>query len=300
MGAHGPSSRRLGEHVLELGLLACGLITVLTTVGILYVLGSETTAFFRAVSLAEFFGARHWTPLFADPQFGIRPLIAGTFLTSAIAIAVALPLGLLAAIYLGEFASPGLRRVLKPTLELLAGIPTIVFGYFALVFLTPLLQRVIPGLAGFNALSPGLVMGIMIVPMIASLSEDAIQAVPRSLREAAWGLGAGEAQTIFRVVLPAAYSGIAASVVLAISRAIGETMIVTIAAGQRPWLTLDPRVPIETMTAYIVQVALGDVPADSLAHRTIFAVGTTLFLLTFVTNLVAQRLARRFRERGRL
>ena len=298
MGARRPSSRRLVEHALELGLLACGLVTVLTTVGILYVLGSETAAFFAEVSFAEFFGARHWTPLFADPQFGIRPLIAGTFLTSAIAIAVALPLGLLAAIYLAEFASPGLRRVLKPTLEILAGIPTIVFGYFALVFLTPLLQRVVPGLAGFNALSPGIVMGIMIVPMIASLSEDAIRAVPRSLREAAWGLGAGEAQTIFRVVLPAAYSGIAASIVLAVSRAIGETMIVTIAAGQRPWLTLDPRVPIETMTAYIIQIALGDVPADTLAHRTIFAVGTTLFVLTFVTNLIAQRLTRRFREGG--
>lgn len=284
------------EGLLELVLLACGLVSVATTIGILYVLASETAAFFSEVSLAEFFGDTQWTPLFADPHFGIWPLLSGTFLTAAIAIAVALPLGLLAAIYMAEFATARMRRVLKPTLELLAGIPTIVYGYFALVFLTPLLQRFIPGLAGFNALSPGIVMGVMIVPMIASLSEDAIHAVPRSLREAAWGLGAGEAQTIFRVVLPAAFSGIAASVVLAVSRAIGETMIVTIAAGQRPWLTLDPRVPIETMTAYIVQVALGDVPADTLAARTIFAVGTSLFLLTFVTNLIAQRLAARLRE----
>jgi phosphate transport system permease protein len=285
-----------GERVLEYGLLACGLVTILTTAGILFVLARETAAFFSEVPLREFLGDREWTPLFSDPQFGIWPLVAGTFLTSAIAIVVALPLGLLAAIYLAEFATPKLRRVLKPTLEILAGIPTIVFGYFALVFLTPLLQKLVPGLAGFNALSPGIVIGIMIVPMIASLSEDAIHAVPRSLREAAWALGGGEIQTIFRVILPAAFSGIAASVVLAISRAIGETMIVTIAAGQRPWLTLDPRVPIETMTAYIVQVALGDVPADTLAYRTIFAVGTTLFVMTFLTNLVAQRLARRFRE----
>ncbi len=287
---------RKGERALELGLLGCGLVSVITTLGILVVLADETLAFFAEVSLREFLFDTQWTPLFSEPHFGIWPLVAGTFLTSAIAIAVALPLGLLAAIYLAEFARPGVRRVLKPTLEVLAGIPTIVYGYFALVFLTPLLQGLVPDLAGFNALSPGIVMGVMIVPMIASLSEDAIHAVPRSLREAAWGLGADETRTVLGVVLPAAFSGIAASVVLAVSRAIGETMIVTIAAGQQPRLTLDPRVPIETMTAYIVQVGLGDVPADTLEYRTIFAVGTTLFMMTFVTNLIAQRLARRFRE----
>ncbi len=277
-------------------MLACGLVTVATSVGILFVLLRQAAAFFAEVPLHEFLGGSEWTPLSADPQFGIGPLLAGTFLTSAIAIVVALPLGLLAAIYLAEFATPKLRRALKPTLEILAGIPTVVFGYFALVLLTPLLQSLMPGLSGFNALSPGIVMGIMIAPMIASLSADAIHGVPRSLREAAWALGAGELATIVRVVLPAAFSGIAASVVLGISRALGETMIVTIAAGQRPELTLDPRVPIETLTAYIIEVAEADVSVDSVAYRTLFAVGATLLALTFVTNLVAQRLARRFRE----
>jgi len=209
---------------------------------------------------------------------------------------VALPFGLLAAIYLAEFARPGARKVLKPTLELLAGVPTIVYGYFALVALTPLLQRVVPELAGFNALSPGIAMGIMIIPMISSLSEDAIHAVPRTLREGAYALGAGRLQTIFRVVLPTAMSGIAASIVLAISRAVGETMIVAIAAGQQPRLTMDPRVPVETMTAYIVQVGLGDTPTGTIEYRTIFAVGATLFVMTFVVNLVSQRLSRRYRE----
>lgn len=268
---------------------------MLTTAAIVGVLLLETLEFFSEVSLAQFFGDTQWTPLFADKHFGIWPLVAGTLLTSAIAIAVALPFGLLAAVYLAEFARPGVRRVLKPTLELLAGVPTIVYGYFALVALTPLLQRLIPELAGFNALSPGLAMGIMIIPMISSLSEDAIHAVPRTLREAAYALGASRLQTIFRIVLPTAMSGIAASVVLAVSRAVGETMIVAIAAGQQPRLTADPRVPVETMTAYIVQVGLGDTPTGTLEYRTIFAVGAALFLMTFVINLASQRLARRFR-----
>lgn len=289
-------SAGLGERLVEHGLLACGLLSVLTTAAIVGVLLLETIEFFSVVSLGQFFGDTQWTPLFADQHFGIWPLVAGTLLTSAIAIAVALPFGLLAAIYLAEFASPRARRVLKPTLELLAGVPTIVYGYFALVALTPLLQRMVPGLAGFNALSPGIAMGIMIIPMISSLSEDAIHAVPGGLREAAYALGASRLQTLRRIVLPTAMSGIAASVVLAISRAVGETMIVAIAAGQQPRLTLDPRVPVETMTAFIVQVGLGDTPTGTIEYRTIFVVGATLFAMTFVINLVSQRLARRFRR----
>lgn len=285
------SSERLTERLL----LGCGLLSIVTTAAIVAVLLFETVEFFSEVSFAQFFGDTQWTPLFAEKHFGIWPLMAGTLLTSAIAIGVALPFGLLAAVYLAEFAKPGVRRVLKPTLELLAGVPTIVYGYFALVALTPLLQHVVPDLAGFNALSPGIAMGIMLIPMISSLSEDAIHAVPRTLREAAYALGAGRLQTIFRIVLPTAMSGIAASVVLAISRAVGETMIVAIAAGQQPRLTGDPRVPVETMTAYIVQVGLGDTPTGTIEYRTIFAVGAALFAMTFVINLVSQRLARRFR-----
>lgn len=284
------------ERAIELALLACGALSILTTVGILAVLSFETWQFFQEVSLAEYFGGTEWTPLFADKHFGVWPLISGTLLTSVIAIAVALPFGLLAAIYLSEFASDRARKVLKPALEILAGVPTIVYGYFALVFLTPILQTFIPGLAGFNALSPGIIMGIMIIPMISSLSEDAIFAVPNRLREASYGLGAGKLQTIFRVVLPTAKSGIAAAITLAISRAIGETMIVTIAAGQQARMTFDPRVPIETMTAYIVKVSMGDVPTGTLEYRTIFVVGATLFAITFVMNMIAQRMARKSRQ----
>lgn len=286
----------LHERMVERALLACGLVSILTTAAIVGVLLFETLEFFSEVSLAAFFLDTEWTPLFAEKHFGIWPLVAGTVLTAAIAISVALPFGLLAAVYLAEFASPRARRWLKPTLELLAGVPTIVYGYFALVALTPILQKFVPNLAGFNALSPGIAMGVMIIPMISSLSEDAIHAVPRSLREASCALGAGRLQTILRVVLPTALSGIAASVVLAISRAVGETMIVAIAAGQQPRLTLDPRVPVETMTAYIVQVGLGDTPTGTIEYKTIFAVGATLFLITFAINLVSQRLARRFRR----
>lgn len=288
----------LAERAVELGLLLCGVVSLATTAGILWVLASNTLQFFREVPLARFLGETEWTPLFADAHFGIWPLLSGTLLTSAIASAVALPLGLVAAIYLSEFASHRLRAVLKPMIELLAGVPTVVYGYFALTFLSPALQQVVPDLAGFNALSPGIVMGIMIVPIVLSLSEDAIYAVPSSLREAAYALGASKLPIIFRIVLPAARSGIAAAVVLAVSRAIGETMIVTIAAGQQPRLTLDPRVPVETMTAYIVQVSQGDTPAGTLEHRTIFAVGAALFCFTFVMNLVGQRLAAQARRAG--
>lgn len=285
------------ERSIERGLIACTLVSVVTTALILGIFFYETTAFFVDVPVSAFLFDTEWTPLFDDAHFGIWPLVAGTLLTSAIAIAVAVPFGLLSAIYLGEFAPPRVRLVLKPTLELLAGVPTIVYGYFALVVLTPMLQRVIPGLAGLNALSPGIVMGVMIIPMITSLSEDAIQAVPQDLREGAYALGAGRLATIFRIVLPTALSGVVASIVLAVSRAIGETMIVAIAAGQEPRLTADPRVPIETMTTFMVQIGLGDAPTGSLGYRSLFVVGATLFVMTFTANLLSHRLARRFRER---
>jgi phosphate transport system permease protein len=290
-------SKGLPERAIEALLVVSGLISVFTTAGILYVLASETIQFFSEVSILEFFTGTEWTPLFSDARFGILPLLMGTLLTSAIALAVAVPFGLLAAIYMSEFAPNIVRRTLKPTLELLAGVPTIVYGYFALVFLTPLLQSAMPSLSGFNALSAGMVMGIMIIPMISSMSEDALRAVPNSLREAALGLGSTKLSAILKVVVPAATSGVAASVILALSRAVGETMIVAIAAGQQPRFTLDPRVPIETMTTYIVQISMGDVPAGTREYRTIFAVGSALFLMTFAMNIISQRLARRFRER---
>lgn len=285
------------ETAIELFLFACGAISIVTTAGILGVLALETLRFFGEVSLRQFLLDTQWTPLFANAHFGIWPLVCGTFLTSVIAILVAVPLGLLAAIYLSEFASPRVRRWVKPAMELLAGIPTIVYGYFALIFVTPLLQKFVPGMAGFNALSPGIVMGIMIMPMVSSLSEDALYAVPNTLREGAYAMGASKLPTIFRVVLPAAFSGIAASIILALSRAVGETMIVAVAAGQQAQMTLDPRVAIQTMTAFIVQITMGDTPAGTTAYRTIFAVGASLFCITFVCNVVAQRLARRYRDR---
>jgi len=237
-----------------------------------------------------------WTPLFSEKHFGVLPLVAGTFLASAIAMLVALPAGLLTAIYLSEYAATRVRRVVRPVLEVLAGVPTVVYGYFALQFVTPLLQSFVPGLAGFNALSPGIVMGIMILPLVSSLSEDALHSVPNGLREGAYALGSTRMQTALRVVVPAAFSGISGAAILAASRAIGETMIVAIAAGQQPRLTLDPRVPVETMTAYIVQVSLGDTPAGTLEYRTIFAVGMLLFLFTFALNIVSNWLRNRYRE----
>lgn len=288
--------QRIKEQAIHCLLLVCGFASVLTTVGIVAVLIVETFAFFREVSIVEFLTDVEWTPLFADQHFGILPLVCGTLLTALIAMAVALPLGLLVAIYLSEFASERVRRFLKPVLEVLAGIPTVVYGFFALLFVTPMLQRLFPGLGGFNALSPGIVMGFMILPMVASLSEDAIYMVPQSLREAAYALGSTRLQTIFRVVLPAALSGITASFILSISRAVGETMIVTIAAGQQPVLTFNPTVPIETMTAYIVQVSLGDTPHGTLAYRTIFAVGMMLFLMTLTLNLISLWMRERYRR----
>jgi phosphate transport system permease protein len=284
------------ESLIERLLFACALISVLTTVGIIGVLAFETLEFFRVAPITEFLFGTVWTPLFADQRFGVLPLVVGTLLVSAIAMAVALPMGLMSAIYLSEYAHPQLRRVVKPVLEVLAGVPTVVYGYFALMFVTPLLQHVVPDLAGFNALSPGIVMGIMILPLVSSLTEDAMRGVPNGLREGAYALGATRMQTSLTVVVPAAFSGITAAFILAISRAIGETMIVAIAAGQQPRLTLDPRVPIETMTAYIVQVSLGDTPAGTLAYRTIFAVGMLLFVGTFALNLVSTWLRERYRE----
>ncbi|HEX7086716.1 MAG TPA: phosphate ABC transporter permease subunit PstC [Vicinamibacterales bacterium] len=287
---------RRHERLIEFALFLCGLVSVGTTVGIVVVLTAETAAFFREVPVVEFLTGTQWTPLFANPRFGVWPLVLGTLLVSGIAMAVALPFGLMSAIYLSEYASPPVRRVVKPVLEVLAGVPTVVYGYFALLFVTPILQPVIPSLAGFNALSPGIVMGIMILPLVSSLSEDAMRSVPDGLREGAYALGATRMQTALTVVVPAAFSGITAASILAVSRAIGETMIVAIAAGQQPRATLDPRVPIETMTAYIVQVSLGDTPAGTLEYRTIFAVGSLLFLGTFGLNLASTWIRERFRE----
>lgn len=302
-GNVGPNARRtLWRRGQEAGVhsvfLLCAAVSIITTIGIIAVLAVETFGFFREVSVWDFLTGTQWTPLFADKQFGVLPLLSGTLLTTGIALAVAIPLGLLAAIYLSEFASRRVRRLLKPALEILAGVPTVVYGYFALTVVTPALQHVVPGLSGFNALGAGVVMGIMILPIIASLSEDALHAVSMGLRESSFALGADRISTIFRVVVPAAYSGIAASIILGISRAIGETMIVAIAAGLQPRLTLDPRVPVETMTAYIVQVSMGDTPTGTLAYQTIFAVGTTLFLMTLALNVVSHRLRLRIRKGG--
>jgi phosphate transport system permease protein len=290
------SGRRWNEFVIERLLFVCAAASVLVTAGIIGVLLTETLAFFREVSILEFVTATEWTPLFSVKRFGVLPLLAGTILVSAIAMVIALPAGLVSAIYLSEYAPDRVRRVVKPALEVLAGIPTVVYGYFALLFVTPLLQRVVPGLAGFNALGPGIVMGLMIIPLVSSLSEDALHAVPTGLREGALALGATRMETTLRVVVPAAFSGISASFILAVSRAIGETMIVAVAAGQQPRLTANPLVPIETMTAYIVQVSLGDTPAGTLEYRTIFAVGMLLFLSTFALNMASNWLRRRFRE----
>jgi phosphate transport system permease protein len=288
--------RRLFEGLIEWVLYLCAVGSILVTAGIIFVLIFETLAFLREVPVTEFLFGTVWTPLFYDKHFGILPLVAGTVLTSAVAMLVAVPAGLLTAIYLSEYAPAAVRRTVRPILEVLAGVPTVVYGYFALLFVTPLLQKIVPGLAGFNALSPGIVMGIMILPLVSSLSEDALQSVPDGLREGAYALGATRMQASLRVVVPAALSGISAAAVLAVSRAIGETMIVAIAAGQQPRFTFDPRVPIETMTAYIVQVSLGDTPGGTIEYRTIFAVGMLLFISTFSLNLFSNWLRERFRE----
>jgi len=293
----GARLRWWSERVIEAGLLLAALSSIGITIAILYVLVSESVAFFRVVSIADFLTDTMWMPLFDDARFGILPLLAGTLLSSGVGLAVAVPIGLTSALYLSEFAAPRTREIIKPFLEMLAGVPTVVYGYFALLFVTPLLQRwLFPDLPGFNILSPGLVIGIMIIPYVSSVSEDAMRAVPMELREAAFAMGATRVEVAVRVVLPAALSGVAAAFALGMSRAVGETMVVAIAAGQQPNLTLDPREPAATITAYIVQVALGDLPHGSIGYLSIFAAGLTLMLMTLVFNVAAWLLRRRFRE----
>jgi phosphate transport system permease protein len=288
--------RRWGEEAIK-GLLAlCALVSVATTVGIVVALLEPALEFFRAVDFLDYATGTRWAPLFSQPDFGVLPLVAGTVSVTVWACIVCVPFGLGAAIFLSEYATPRTRSVLKPVLELLAGIPTVVFGYFALTFVTPLLRDLGLDVEIFNALSAGLVMGVMLIPTVASLSEDAMSAVPRDLRDGAYALGSTKLQVATRIVVPAAISGIVASFVLAISRAIGETMIVLIAAGQRPTLTFDPREAIETMTAFIAATGAGDVPTGSIEYKTIFAVGLTLFVLTLAMNIVSIRLVRKYRE----
>ena len=290
-------ARNFRERAIKVVLAACAYASVLTTFGIVFVLIFETINFFSEVSIVEFLTSTKWAATFANPSFGVMVLVSGTLLTTAIAIAVALPVGLLAAIFLSEYASTRLRRWLKPALEILAGVPTIVYGYFALTFVTPFLQGTIfPSLTIFNALSAGLVMGVMIIPTIASVSEDAIYAVPRSLREGAYALGATRRETATRIVVPAALSGIVAATILGISRAVGETMIVAVAAGQQARFTANPLEGALTMTSYIVQVASGETARGTVTYQTLFAVGSTLFVMTLVLNLVSYWIVRRYRE----
>lgn len=284
------------EKIIEGLLKFSALVTILTTVGILYVLLSESIAFFREVSIWEFITDKEWTPLFVNKHFGIMPLVAGTLLTTFIAISVALPIGITIAIYLSEYAHKRFKKIVKPLLEILAAVPTVVYGFFALTVVTPFLQSIIPSMSGFNALSAGIVMGIMIIPYVSSLSEDALSAVPKELRNGSYAMGSTRLQTAFKVMVPAASSGIIVSVILAFSRAIGETMIVAIAAGQQPRLTMNPLVPVETITAYIVQVSLGDVQHNSIEYRTIFAAGITLFIFTFILNNIGFYIRKKYRE----
>jgi phosphate transport system permease protein len=296
--ALGVARRRHGEDAIKVVLFLAALISVLTTVGIVLSLVTETVAFFGDVGVWDFLTGTEWAPLFADPKYGVLPLIGGTLLVTAIALLVAIPLGLGAAIYLSEYARPRTRRIVKPVLEVLAGVPTIVFGYFALTFFTPTVLRDLLGMDVqiFNALSAGVVMGFLVLPTIASVAEDAMSAVPQALREGAFGLGASRLQVSQRVVFPAALSGVVAAIVLGISRAIGETMIVLVAAGQVPKLGVDPRDSYETMTTFIAATAKGDVPTGSIGYKTIFAVGTTLFVLTLLMNAIAIRFVRKYRQ----
>ncbi len=288
--------RKLSERLIETVLFAAAAVSVLTTLGIVYVLVSESIVFFHQVGIVDFLTDTQWTPLFDDAHYGIMVLISGTLVSSAVALALAIPMGTVIAIYLSEFANPKVRELAKPVLELLGGIPTIVFGYFALLIVTPLLQKVFPELPGFSLLSAGLVMGIMIMPYIASLSEDAMRAVPMSLREGSYAMGATKLHTAIHVVVPAAVSGLTAACILGISRAVGETMILAVAAGMQPNLTWNPMEPAATITSYIVQVALGDLPHGSIGYQTIFAAGLTLLLITLSFNILGQWLRRRYRE----
>ena len=285
------------ERAVEYALGFCTLISVLTTLGIAAVLIFESLNFFAEVSIIEFLTETRWTPQFTEKHFGIWPLLSGTLLITVIAALVALPIGLMSAIFIAEYAPSRVRKVLKPGLELLAGIPTVVYGYFALTFVTPLLQNFIPGLNIYNALSAGIVVGVMIIPMVSSLSEDAIRAVPRSLAEGAYALGATRIEVVLRVMVPGAISGIMASFILALSRAVGETMIVTLAAGAMPNLTANPTESVQTMTAFIVNVSLGDTPQGTVEFYSLFAVGLVLFLMTLSMNFLANLIIRKYRER---
>ncbi len=290
------ASRIWRERTIGFALFLCGLVSILTTVGIVFVLVYESIGFFRQIPIAEFLTGTRWAPLYRDQAFGILPLLNGTLLIAVGSSLIALPVGLGSAIYLSEYASARTRHTVKPVLEILAGIPTVVYGYFAITFVTPILRVFFPETGIFNAASAAIVVGIMILPMVSSLSEDALSAVPRSLREAAYAVGATKLEVATRVVVPAALSGVVASFILAISRAIGETMAVTLAAGATPGLTLSFLESIQTMTAYIVQVSLGETPRGTLEYQTIFAVGLVLFLITLAMNMLSQRVTRRFRE----
>lgn len=289
-------TRILRERLIEGVLFLAALVSVFTTVGIVYVLVKESVVFFNHVPLWDFLTDTQWTPLFDDAHFGIMVLLSGTLTSSMVALAIAVPVGTVIAIYLSEFAPFGVREVAKPFLEMLGGVPTIVYGYFALLFVTPLLQRIYPELPGFNLLGAGIVMGIMIIPYVSSIAEDAMRAVPMSLREGSYAMGATRFQTATRVVVPAAFSGIASAYILGISRAVGETMILAVAAGMQPNLTFNPLEPAATITAFIVQVALGDLPHGSVGYQTIFAAGLTLFLVTLAFNIGGHLLRKRFRE----
>jgi phosphate transport system permease protein len=288
--------RKRRERAIEAVLLAAACVSVFTTLGIVYILVRESLSFFSHVPLWSFLTDTQWTPLFDDAHFGIMVLMSGTVTSSAVALAIAIPLGTIIAIYLSEFAGHKTRETLKPLLELLSGVPTIIYGYFALLFITPLIQMIYPELPGFNVLSAGIVMGIMIIPYVSSLSEDAMRAVPMSLREGSYAMGATRYQTAVKVVVPAAMSGIASAYILGISRAVGETMILAVAAGMQPTLSFNPLEPAATITSYIVQVALGDLPHGSIGYQTIFAAGLSLMLLTLTFNLIGHWMRRRFRE----
>ncbi len=292
----GTSSDRLSERIIGYFLLACGALSIFTTLGIVFILAKEATQFFADESIFKFLTGRNWTALFGEPQFGVLALVSSTFTISVLAMCVAIPIGLLCAIFLSEYAPPRVRAVLKPVMELLAGIPTIVFGYFALTFITPSLLKPIADVSVYNKLAAAIAVGIMIIPLVASLSEDALSAVPRALREGAYGPGATKMESTVKVVVPAALSGIIASFVLAMSRAFGETMIVVVAAGSKAWWNWDPREPGQTMTGYMVQAFSGDVVAGGIVYRSLFAVGFLLFVITFLLNIISNFVVNRFRE----
>jgi phosphate transport system permease protein len=289
--------RRFKEKAIEFLLFLAAASSVMVTVGIVGILVSESVPFFSHVSFWEFITDREWTPLFENAHYGILPLVCGTFLVTTIALLVAIPLGTITASYLSEYVSGNAREILKPVLELLAAIPTVVYGYFALLFVTPLLQKIFPSMGGFNVLSAGFVIGIMVIPYVSSLSEDAMRSVPAHLREASFAMGASRFQTVFRVVIPSAFSGITSAYILGISRALGDTMVVAIAAGMQPNLTLDPTQPAATITAFIVQVSLGDLPHGSIGYQSIYVAGLTLLIFTLGFNIIGMYIRKRFQEK---